>query len=213
MIYSTPVKYENTLDCRGRSRIGPPYTIENNCDLLYTLKMVDIKSRNLFPQRKNPRLSSYDYSSDGAYFVTICSIQKLCIFGQITNSTMILNSTGELVETVWRDLPLHFPEVNNEVFIVMPNHIHGIISINRKGRADPRSAPTTRHALSDIVRAFKNYSSQQAKRFCSSQGTTIWQRGYYEHIIRGEDNYYTIGQYIMCNPAKWETDPENQQSI
>jgi putative transposase len=108
-----------------------------------------------------------------------------------------------------KDLPHYFPEVNNEVFVVMPNHIHGIICIGRTGRDDPRSSPTKRHKLSDIVRAFKAYSSRNINRLCNSPGTTIWQRGYYEHIIRSEDDYYSIGQYITYNPLKWETDPEN----
>jgi putative transposase len=89
-----------------------------------------------FPQRPNLRLRGYDYSWQGAYFVTICSKDRLCIFGQIANSTMKLNSLGEIVESVWKEIPLHYPEVNNKVFVVMPNHIHGIISITGSGRAD-----------------------------------------------------------------------------
>ena len=123
---------------------------------------------------------------------------------------MKLNSLGEVVESVWKEIPLHYPEVNNDVYIVMPNHVHGIISINGAGRADSKSAPTKRHPLSEIVRAFKAYSSQNISRLCNSQGTSSWQRGYYEHVIRSEEDYFEVGQYILYNPAKWEIDPENQ---
>jgi putative transposase len=173
--------------------------------------MVNRDPGNSFPRRQNFRLRGYDYSWQGAYFVTICSNDKLYIFGRITNNTVKLNSFGEAVESAWKKIPVHFPEVNNEVFIVMPNHIHGIISINGPGRADSKSAPTQGHSLSDIVRAFKVYSTQKINRLRNTQGVTAWQRGYNEHVIRGEEDYYEIGKYIMYNPAKWETDPENQQ--
>src|SRR5450759_2914763 len=90
----------------------------------------------LFPQRHSLRLRSYNYTWQGAYFVTICTQNRLSLFGQITDSSMQLNSCGEIVKSSWEDIPQQYPQVNNEVFIVMPNHIHGIVVIHEvTGRA------------------------------------------------------------------------------
>ena len=171
--------------------------------------MDDKVLKDLYPQRRDLRLRSYDYTWQGAYFVTICSQDKLSLFGQIVDSTMKLNPFGKVVESVWQEIPLHYPEVNNEVFIVMPNHIHGIISIHEVERAGSKPAPTKNHPLSEIVRAFKTYSSRRINELRNSQGTPVWQRNYYEHVIRSESDYHQIGEYIFYNPAKWETDCEN----
>jgi putative transposase len=171
--------------------------------------MVKKDLKYFYPQRINLRLRGYNYSWQGAYFVTICTKDRACILGHIENSTMNLNSWGEVLESVWKEIPLQYPEVTNEVFIVMPNHIHGIIQIDGSGRAGSTPAPTRQHPLSEIVRVFKAYSSHRINELCNSSGTTAWQRGYYEHVIRSEEDYYEIGKYILYNPAKWEIDPEN----
>ena len=171
--------------------------------------MDDRLLRELYPERSNLRLRSYDYNWQGAYFVTICTMDKHCLFGQIVESTMKLNLSGEMVESVWKEIPLHYPEVNNEVFIVMPNHVHGIIFIQDPGRAGFKPAPTRKHPLSEIVRAFKTFSSRRINELRNSQGTPVWQRNYYEHVIRNENDYHQIGEYILYNPAKWEMDREN----
>ena len=96
----------------------------------------------LFPQRHSLRLRSYNYTWQGAYFVTICTQNRLSLFGQITDSSMQLNSCGEIVKSGWEDIPHHYPQVNNEVFIVMPKHIHGIVVIHEvTGRAGSKPAP------------------------------------------------------------------------
>ena len=162
-----------------------------------------------FPQRRQIRLCSYNYKWQGAYFITICTQDKQSLFGHIVNSSMKLNICGEIVESCWKEIPLHYPEAKNEVFIVMPNHIHGIIVIQGLRRAGSKPAPTNRHSLSEIVRGFKTYSSRKINEYRKSQGTPVWQRGYYEHVIRGESEYRQIGEYILFNPAKWEIDYEN----
>ncbi len=83
----------------------------------------------LYPQRKYPRLKTYNYASAGAYFVTICTQNKLCLFGDIEDGLMAMNPFGEIVTSAWKEIPVHYPEVGNEIFIVMPNHVHGIIWI------------------------------------------------------------------------------------
>lgn len=89
----------------------------------------------LYPQRRYLRLRSYNYAWQGAYFVTICTQKKHCLFGKIIDGTMKLNTFGEVVESVWREVPLHYPEVNNEIYVVMPNHVHGLIALQRTERA------------------------------------------------------------------------------
>jgi putative transposase len=169
--------------------------------------MDDKVSQNIFPQRHNLRLTNYDYSLQGSYFITICTSDKQCLFGQIVDSKVKLNPFGIIVESVWKEIPLHYPDINNDVFIVMPNHIHGIITIHEGKRAGSKPAPT--RPLSEIVRAFKTYSSRGINELRHSQGVSVWQRNYYEHVIRNENDYHEIGEYIYYNPAKWETDSEN----
>jgi len=166
-----------------------------------------------YPQRRNIRLHSYDYTWQGAYFVTICTHDKQSLFGNIIDSTMRLNPCGEIVDSVWKDIPLHYPEVTNKVFIIMPNHVHGIIMIQDLRRAGSKPAPTKKHPLSEIVRAFKSYSSRKINEYRHSPGTPVWQRSYYEHIIRSEEEFTRIGEYILFNAAKWETDRENPHAL
>ncbi len=112
--------------------------------------MNDHTFKELYPQRHNIRLRRYDYALPGAYFVTICTYHKQSLFGDVVDSAMKLNHYGEIVESVWKNIPLHYPEVNNEVSTVMPNHIHGIIIIQDLKRAGPRPAPTEKQLLSEI---------------------------------------------------------------
>ena len=118
--------------------------------------MDDKVIQNIFPRRQNLRLTSYDYSSQGSYFITICTRNKQLLFGQIVDNMMKLNPFGDIVESVWKGISHHYTEVNNDIFIVMPNHVHGIITIYEGKRAGSKPAPTR---LSEIVRAFKTYSS------------------------------------------------------
>jgi putative transposase len=91
-----------------------------------------------YPQRRNIRLHNYDYTHCGAYFVTICTHDNKSLFGNLIDSTMRLNPCGKIVDSVWKDIPLHYPEVKNNVFITMPNHVHGIIIFRDLRRAGPR---------------------------------------------------------------------------
>jgi putative transposase len=163
----------------------------------------------LFPRRRNIRLRSYDYSWHGAYFVTICTHDKQSLFGNIIDNKMSLNPCGEIADSSWKDIPRHYPEVNNEVFITMPNHVHGIIIIQDLRRVSPRLTPTKWHPLPEIVRAFKSYSSRKINELRHLPGLPVWQRGYYEHVIRSEEEFTQIGEYILFNAARWETDREN----
>jgi putative transposase len=166
-----------------------------------------------YPQRRNVRLHNYDYTWQGTYFVTICTHDKQSLFGNITDSIMSLNPCGAMADSVWQDIPQHYPEVKNDIFIIMPNHVHGIIIIQDLRRAGLRPTPTQQHPLSEIVRAFKSISSRRINKHRHLQGIPVWQRCYYEHVIRSEEEFTRIGEYILFNAARWETDRENPHTL
>ena len=186
--------------------------------------------------RQSIRLKGYDYSQAGAYFVTICTQDRECLLGDIVDGEMRLNDVGQMVQDVWNDLPARYPDVETDGFVVMPNHVHGIIVIvgaplvgalplvgahfpgtmnhDTEKRAGTRPAPT----LGDAVGAFKSIATHQytdgvkQKNWPSFNGR-LWQRNYYEHIIRSEEEMNRIREYIINNPLKWEYDENNPGNI
>ena len=165
--------------------------------------------------RHSIRLPGYDYSQPGAYYVTIVTQGREELFGGVVDGEVELNRFGEIVNHAWHDLPNHYPHIELDAFCIMPNHVHGIIVLNDDGvGAGLRPAPTpipTRHPLSEIVRAFKSYSARRINELRGTQGIPIWQRNYYEHIIRDNEDYLAISNYILNNPLNWETDNEKQE--
>jgi len=166
--------------------------------------------------RRSIRLKGYDYSQAGAYFVTIVTQNKKCFFGDIVDSKMVLNDAGRTVEYTWHDLPKHNLHIELDAFVIMPNHLHGIIIISDHivilVGAGSEPAPTTtpkRHGLPEIIRQFKTYSSKRINQKRRTIGMPLWQRNYYEHIIRNEDELNRIREYIINNPLQWELDREN----
>ena len=171
------------------------------------------------------RLSGYDYSRTGAYFVTTCTHGRADLFGKIVKNEMRLNVYGRMVQEVWNGLPGHYPHVVLDAFVIMPNHIHGIVVLATpvgagfKPAPTPKSAPTPnpahipRHGLPEIVRAFKTFSARQINQLRHTPGIPVWQRNYYEHIIRNNAALNRIRQYVKANPAHWEKDRENLNSI
>jgi putative transposase len=152
--------------------------------------------------RRSIRLQGYDYAQLGAYFLTICTHRKQCIFGEIANGEMYPNFLGQVVISQWKAIPHHFPYVLLDEFVLMPNHFHGIIVING-------TSPEENSSLAAIVRNFKSISARKINQINQSLGTPIWQRNYYEHIIRDEEALYNIREYILMNPSRWESDREN----
>lgn len=124
---------------------------------------------------------------------------------------MKLNSHGEIIKNVWQEIPLHYPEVTNDVFTIMPNHIHGIISIRRNPQVYHKQNSTKIYTLSEIIRGFKTFSSRKINELRDTKETQVWQRNYYEHIIRNEKEYHQIGEYILFNALKWDTDRNNPE--
>jgi REP element-mobilizing transposase RayT len=185
--------------------------------------------------RRSIRLKNYDYTSAGAYFVTICVKNRECLFGNITDGTVQLNSYGEIVNTVWHGLPDHYPHVELDAWVVMPNHVHGIILLTNRSavttvgagfKPDPTGviaddqhpangdnnhakSNQKRHGLPEIVRAFKTFSSRRINEMRKSPGTPVWQRNYYENIVRDELSLNRIRQYIAQNPVSWSKDRDN----
>lgn len=167
--------------------------------------------------RKSIRLRGYDYSHAGAYFVTVVAYQRECLFGEIVNGEMKLNDFGIIADECWRAIPEHFPNVELGAHIIMPNHAHGIIvihDIDDIGRGTIYRDPTieqfgkpTVGSLPTIIRTDKAAVTRQIGR--EHNATGIWQRNYYEHIIRNEHEMDNIWRYIEANPSIWLDDDEN----
>ncbi len=147
------------------------------------------------PRRKRIRLAEFDYASPNGYFVTVCSRDRAPIFGDVTDHRVRLTWIGTLVSEAWLAMPCYWPNVALDAFVVMPNHIHGVLLLTDEGRKNP--APT----LGDVIGGFKAGVSRQA-------GTPIWQRGFWDRVIRSERECNRIRRYIDNNPARWLDDPD-----
>lgn len=158
-------------------------------------------------RRRSVRLTGFDYASPGAYFVTIVTHGRECVFGDVVSGAMRLNDLGRIANDCWAALPIHFPMVELDQFVIMPNHVHGIVGIRPIGRGVACYAPTTRRTfrspyagtLSTIVRPYKSATARMI-------GVRLWQRNYHEHVICSESALNRIRQYIIGNPANWEKD-------
>ena len=162
--------------------------------------------------RRSIRLRGHDYSQPALYFVTICTRDRECLFGEIRNGKMLLNEAGAAVLRTWNALPERFAPVETDSFVVMPNHVHGVIGlfpVRQANRGAASSAPTSSFTLGRIIRAFKSLSAMAANRLLHRAGRPLWQRNYYEHIIRGGRDLDDLREYIQQNPVRWEEDPEN----
>lgn len=168
--------------------------------------------------RRSIRLKSYDYSRAGAYFVTICIKDRECLFGEVIDGNMQLNDTGRAVQAEWVRLPERFQSVDLDDFVIMPNHLHCIIHVGAglapPGRgAENKGAASSAPTLGDILRAFKSISAIAVNRLLGRSGRSLWQRNYYEHIVRSENELACIREYIANNPAQWALDRENPDCV
>ena len=162
-------------------------------------------------KRNSIRLKEFDYSAEGAYFVTICVQDQKCIFGKIIDGRMELNDVGMTVEKCWNEISKHFHHVKSYEFIVMPNHVHGILfiihAVGAKNLSPLRTVSNpcgTSKTIGSIIRGFKIGVTKWMR--CNNKIRDIWQRNYYEHIIRNENDLNSIREYIMNNPQQWEKD-------
>jgi REP element-mobilizing transposase RayT len=190
--------------------------------------------------RRSIRLEGYDYTQAGAYFVTVCTQDRACLFGDVIEGEMRLNDAGRMVTAIWDDIPSRHPSTGTDAFVVMPNHVHGIILVGAPlvgarsvvgarsdvrptaGTTTPNGATTRvaptgdpkRPSLGDIVGAFKSITTNEYALGGTSGGWPpfpgrLWQRNFYEHIVRNDRDLDRIRQYIADNPARWAEDPEN----
>ncbi len=187
--------------------------------------------------RRTIRLINYDYRQNGAYFVTVCSWNKECLFGDIVDGKMRLNEFGQIVEKEWLHTPIVRPYVELDEFVIMPNHFHGIIVLSDnvgatrrvaqkranghlpgRGRftespLQERIAGAPSGSIGAIIGQFKSIITKCVNQIRNTPGAPVWQRNYYEHIIRNENELSEISEYIFNNPLKWELDNENPENI
>ena len=161
-------------------------------------------------RRRSIRLKAYDYARPGAYFITICVQHRQCVFGKILDGKLRLSPAGVMVECKWLDIPGRFPASRLGPFVIMPNHLHGIILINAshpdEALPEPRSA-----SVSSMIQWFKtgttyDYIIGVKHRDWPPFDGKLWQRNYWEHIVRTEADYERISLYIEGNPSSWSDD-------
>jgi putative transposase len=184
--------------------------------------------------RHSIRLKGYDYAQAGAYYLTIVAQNRECLFGKILDDEIELTEAGKMLEKWWYELPIKFPFIETDEFVIMPNHFHGIILINLALHApatvgaDQRVSPGLgvcqdqgSHidaSLSEIVQWFKTMTTNAYIRGVKQLGWLpfdgkLWQRNYYEHIIRNEVDLERIRKYILNNPFSWKADDENPLNV
>jgi putative transposase len=173
--------------------------------------------------RHSIRLPNYDYAQPGGYFITIVTYQRDMIFGEIVNKQMRLSDFGKIAEECWRAIPDHFPNVELGAYVIMPNHVHGIIVINDGSATNSSPSVGARHvsplpqpsnprgykrgSIGAFAGSFKSAVSKRIGR--EHNATGIWQRNYYEHVIRNHEDWDRIHRYIEANPSRWAEDQEN----
>jgi len=167
--------------------------------------------------RQSIRLKDYDYTQAGAYFVTICTHKRECVLGDVVNGEMQLNELGQVVEIEWLKTAEIRDNVELDAFVIMPNHIHGIIVIiescvGATGRSPLRNGPAPK-SIGAIVAGFKSAATKRINELRSTPRAPVWQRNYYEHVIRNEDDLNEIREYILNNPLRWELDSENPKNM
>lgn len=167
--------------------------------------------------RRSIRLNGYDYRQSGLYFVTVCTKRHECLFGTVVDGEVILSTIGRIVAEEWQRTAELRENVELDAFVVMPNHIHGIIVIrNNNERAFHRNAPTAADcepnrtlqagSLGAVIGRFKGKVSRRVHDTPKCRDLTIWQRNYYDHVIRSEKSLQAVRTYIALNPASWTED-------
>ncbi|MFY9730930.1 MAG: transposase [Candidatus Acidiferrales bacterium] len=173
------------------------------------------------PRRRTIRFQNFDYSQAACYFVTICSKDNRCIFGHVVAARMQLSDLGRIVEECLVAVPRHFKNADIPVHSIMPNHLHAVVALRVEAssapptetnsvRAETFAAPIT-GSIPTIVRSFKSAVTRAARAAFRKPSLDVWQRNYFERVIRSDDEFRKTWQYICENPARWDFDPENPQ--
>jgi REP element-mobilizing transposase RayT len=163
--------------------------------------------------RRSVRLAGYDYAQGGAYFVTICSHQKRMVFGRVREGVAQSNEYGRIVSECWTEIPQHFPHVDLEEWIVMPNHLHGIMVFTTDALANgvlPRFGESKRGAVATVINRFKGAVTRRVAKLRQEQeraAVIVWQKGFHERVIRDAREFEMKRRYIIENPSRWQTQP------
>jgi REP element-mobilizing transposase RayT len=176
------------------------------------MPLVDMTEGAPVHHRRSIRLKGYDYSALGAYFVTLCIQDRLNLLGRMEGPHVALTPAGEMARRAWEAMPEHYPEVGVDTFVVMPNHLHGIVLL--RGADHPEDKVTS---LGDVIKRFKSVTTRLYITGVSEQAWTpfpgrLWQRNYYEHIIRSDEDLWATREYIHNNPSQWAQDRENPKT-
>jgi putative transposase len=208
-----------------------------------------MREEPFLPRRRSVRLKGFDYTQPSAYFLTICARDSKQLFGEVILGEMKLNALGKIVDQCWREIPDHFPNITIVAHMVMPNHLHGIVTIRERlapGRDDStetvvhvkegtvvpgedvakhqrraqHAAPLRKRkpfavvasqSISALVRSFKAATTKQIREQLGKREVQIWQRGYFEHIIRDERDFRNASDYIRLNPIRWKANEDQSQ--
>ena len=158
--------------------------------------------------RKSNRLPEYDYSQDGYYFVTVCAKDRHEWFGTIENDIMELNEYGQIARKMWLEIPCHFESIKLDEFIIMPNHVHGIIIIVGDRHACPLRIGRQYQTLPVVIGSYKSAVARYIHQ--TKNGHDFhWQKSFYDQIIRDEKGLMQMREYMLNNPKQWELDVEN----
>jgi len=167
--------------------------------------------------RRSIRLRDFDYSSLRAYFVTICTWKRECTLGKV-DGKVVLSAAGKITQEIWLELPKRFPTISLDSFEIMPNHLHGIINLGAINRAPTDmlrivdvGAQFIAPKLGEMVRTFKALVTRRAR--AAGIDVFTWQRNYYEHVVRNDEELSRIRQYIEENPLRWEDDENHPDRI
>ncbi|MBD2199806.1 transposase [Calothrix anomala FACHB-343] len=173
--------------------------------------------------RRSIRLKGYNYTQTGAYFITICTKGRQCLFGNVVQGEMQLNTLGYIAFNCWQTIPDHFPHIALDTFIIMPNHVHGILIIIDNSVGGLHCYPFNQNieynigkfgkplpgSISTVIGSYKSVVSKRINIIWQTHSQSIWQRNFYELIGREEKSINNIREYIVNNPRRWADDPEN----
>ncbi len=171
-----------------------------------------VADHSSYPTRHHARLSHYDYATPGLYFITVCVRERLPLLGTISDGEVRLTAAGTMVQEVWEAMPEHYPGVGTDAFVVMPNHIHGIVSLHSE-EPDGTRAPLS---LPDVLNRFKSFSTARYRTGVRDGGWPrfagmLWQQSYFERVIRDDAELDQVRRYIVENPQRWVLDRENPE--
>jgi REP element-mobilizing transposase RayT len=175
------------------------------------------------PARRSVRLRGHDYRQAGAYFVTVCTFRRECFLASVIEDQLRLSAVGQVVDAGWRAIPHFFPHVSLDLFVVMPNHLHGIFLLEEEPRAKhppeadasplhpSRPKGTAAGSVSAILQSFKATTARRVRSLPEMERIRLWQRGFFDHIIRDNAELNRVRRYVEENRLRWALDEENPQ--